>query len=254
MSPNLTATYARVAETVGREVGCPTELVEGRSLDELRDAQIDVAFVCGLPYVRLQAEQPGALTLLAAPVLAGERYRGQPVYFSDVVVRRDSPYRSLADLHGCRWSHTDPDSFSGCVLTRYQLAALGETEAFFADVTYAGSHQLAIGRVLEAEVDAAAIDSQVLAVERLRNPALINRLRAVSSFGPSPVPPIVATRRLPTELARALRDTLVALSADDRGHAILEPGAIERFVPVADRDYDDIRRKAAVAQASGASV
>lgn len=49
---------------------------------------------------------------------------------------------------------------------------MGETEAFFSHVTFSGRHQESIRRVVSGEVDASAIDSQVLGVECLRNPGL----------------------------------------------------------------------------------
>ena len=54
--------------------------------------RIDIGWICGQPYVDLLAA--GApISLLAAPVTAGARYGGRPVYFSDVIVRRDSRFR-----------------------------------------------------------------------------------------------------------------------------------------------------------------
>jgi phosphonate transport system substrate-binding protein len=41
---------------------------------------------------------------LAAPVLAGDRYRGRPVYYSDVIVRQNSPITCLEELRGCSWA------------------------------------------------------------------------------------------------------------------------------------------------------
>jgi phosphonate transport system substrate-binding protein len=36
----------------------------------------------------------------AAPVLAGDRYAGRPIYYSDVIVRHDSPISCLEELNG----------------------------------------------------------------------------------------------------------------------------------------------------------
>ena len=58
-------------------------------------------------------EQPPAELLGVAPVFADERARGKPVYFCDVIVRRDSPARSFWDLKGGTWAYIDPCSLSG---------------------------------------------------------------------------------------------------------------------------------------------
>jgi len=62
---------------------------------------------------------PPPVELLAAPVLEGERYRDQPIYFSDVIVARRNPARSFADLRGASWSYNDPDSHSGYGVVLY---------------------------------------------------------------------------------------------------------------------------------------
>ncbi len=121
LAPNMTSVYADVAARVGRALGAPVQLIEGSGWEQLRDGSVDVAFLCGLPYVRLCAEQPGVLRPLAAPVLDEARYQDRPVYFSDVIVRRDSPFRSFGDLRGrscacwsaitcCRWAKPRPSS------------------------------------------------------------------------------------------------------------------------------------------------
>ncbi len=40
------------------------------------------------------------IELLAAPVMEALRYEHRPIYFSDVVVRRDSPFRIFAEMPG----------------------------------------------------------------------------------------------------------------------------------------------------------
>src|SRR5260221_554889 len=83
--------------------------------------------VCGLPYIQLTQRGDPPVGPLAAPVLAGNRYGGQPIYFSDIVVRRDSPIRSFAELRGRSWCYNETQSQSGYGITRYHLVQLGET-------------------------------------------------------------------------------------------------------------------------------
>ena len=242
LAPNMTSTYTDVVQEVGRRLGLPATLVEGVSLDQLRQATVDVAFLCGLPYVRLLKEQPGMLRLLAAPVLDEPRYRDRPLYFSDVIVRQDNPSRSFAELRGRSWAHNVEDSYSGCFVTRYELHRMGESESFFGRVTYSGGHQESIRRVVAGEVEASAIDSHVLGIERVRNPGLAQQLRVVAVFGPSAIPPVVATANLPDDLGARVAAALAALGDDPASRAQLAPGMIRRYVPIADEAYDEMRR------------
>ena len=250
LAPNMTPIYADVAARVGRALEVPAQLIEGRGWDQLRDGSVDVAFLCGLPYVRLVGERPGMLRPLAAPVLDDARCQDQPVYFSDVIVRRDSPFRSFGDLRGRHWAYNEPGSFSGCLLVRHHLVQLGETEAFFGRLTFTGRHQESIRQVRTGEVDASAVDSQVLGVERLRDPELEGQLRVIESLGPSTIPLVVATAAVAADAQLRVRGALCKLDLDPVSRNVLASGLIRRFMPIDDRAYDDIRRKLAVVESA----
>src|ERR1700756_4549396 len=66
-------------------------------LSELwRRCDLGCVVMCGWPFSRA-APQP---RLLAAPVPLPERYNDRAIYFSDLVVHRDSPFRTLEDTFG----------------------------------------------------------------------------------------------------------------------------------------------------------
>src|SRR2546429_5231351 len=245
LAPNMTSVYAGVAERVGEALEVPAQLIEGSRFEQLRDGSVGVAFLCGLPYVRLCTERPGLLRPLAAPVLDEARYEDRPVYFSDVIVGRDSPFRSFDDLRGHSWAYNEAGSYSGCLLVRHHLLEVGETESFFGRVTFTGRHQESIRKVVEGAVDAAAIGPHVLGVERLRNPQLATQLRVIASFGPSTVPLVVATADVPAPVQARIGAALCELGSDRESRNLLASGLIRRFTPIDDRAYDDIRQKLA---------
>jgi phosphonate transport system substrate-binding protein len=250
LAPNMTSVYADVAARVGRALGVPARLTEGKDWEQLRDGSVDVAFLCGLPYVRLVGERPGMLRPLAAPVLDEARYQDRPVYFSDVIVRRDSPFRSFGDLRGRSWAYNEPGSFSGCLLVRHHLLQLGETEAFFGRLTFTGRHQESIRQVRTGEVDASAVDSQVLGVERLRDPDLAGEIRVIQTLGPSTIPLVVATTSVPEATQARIGAALCELGREPESRAVLASGLIRRFTPIDDRAYDDIRQKMAAVESA----
>src|ERR1700738_5422412 len=77
LAPCVRPTYAFVADRVRKVLGCPTRLVTGASYQQLRDGQVDFAFLCGLPYVRLRCETPPPVEAIAAPAGRGARYGGR---------------------------------------------------------------------------------------------------------------------------------------------------------------------------------
>ncbi len=235
-----------VTDYVGQRLGLDTRLVNDINWPErarqFDTGQIDVCWLCGVPYV-WRADQPApTMELLAAPVMAAPRYQDCPIYFSDVVVRHDSAYQSLADLRGATWAINERASQSGYFITRYHLALLGERTGFFGRVIESGAHQASLELILNSQIDASAIDSTVLELLVERDPALRQQLRTVAVFGPSPIPPWVINTSVPPELRAALRDTLIQMHTDPTGQAILHSGQTARFAAVQDHDYDLIRQ------------
>jgi len=242
LSPIMYSTYAHITRYVGVRVGCQTTLEVGQSFEEFAEGQVDVAFICGLPYVRMTSQNTCPVELLAAPVLMGERYLHRPIYFSDVIVRSDSPYTSFDDLGGCVWAYNERVSHSGCNLVCYSLLERGKSPDYFGKTVKSGSHLRSLDMVLEGEADAAAIDSHLLDVLRSKDEELAARLRVIEMLGPSSIPPMVISKRLNDELKCKLREVLVTMHLDNCGAEGLRDGLIERFVVVTDEDYGDIRR------------
>jgi phosphonate transport system substrate-binding protein len=249
LAPNLYPVYECITRYVGRALDWPTALFVGSSYEAMAGGA-EVGFLCGLAYVEMSRWTEPPVEPLAAPVLRGERYGGRPVYFSDVIVRRDSPWRTFADLRGRSWAYNEPRSHSGYGLPRFHPVCLGETGGYFGRVVATGWHESSIRLVANGVVDASAIDAHVLAVALRNDPGLARRLRVIGTLGPSTIQPVVAARGLPAPFKAAVRAALLAMGLDPRAREELGCGLIERFVAVGDGDYDDIRAMLAACDAA----
>jgi phosphonate transport system substrate-binding protein len=251
-APNQDFIIGEVCAHVGAKLGLETEFVIDIPWEEraqrLDRGEIEVAWICGLPYVERMAEDHPTLELLAAPVMAAERYQNRPVYFSDVIVRKGSHYRGFGDLRGARWAFNEPHSHSGYNITRYTLARMGAGEGFFGEVVQAGSHQRSIRMVLAGEVDAAAIDTTVLEIEKAGEADLEAGLRVIDSLGPSPIPPLVIALNVSADLREEIRRVIVEMDQDEAGKRILQMGKMRRYARVSDGNYDLIREMTRVAE------
>ena len=187
LAPNMLRVYQAIADHLGRRLGVPTTLAVETDYDSCARDVNEVCFVCSLPYVDFERKGISPAVPIAAPVLRGPRYGGRPVYFSDVIVNAGSPLRSFLDLRGRSWAYNEPLSHSGYGITRYHLLRLGETGGFFGEVIEAGFHEESIRMVAAGEVDASAIDSQVLAIAVRDQPALADAVRVIDSLGPSTI-------------------------------------------------------------------
>jgi phosphonate transport system substrate-binding protein len=98
--------------------------------------------------------------------------------------------------------------------------------------------------IINAEVDASAVDSTVLEAELARTPRLHDEIRVIGTLGPSPMPPWVMLKTLAPELRKGIRDVLLAMHSDATGARILAHWGIAHFVAVDDASYDPIRTMA----------
>jgi phosphonate transport system substrate-binding protein len=250
LAPNLFPFYEFIAHHAGRRLGLPTELAVGSAYAELSGAGVDVAFVCGLPYVEMARGGEAAVEPLAAPVLCGKRFGGRAKYFSDVIVHRASRLHSFSDLRGCSWAYNERHSQSGYGITRYHLVCHGETNGYFGKIVEAGWHEEAVRLVAGGVVDAAAIDCHVLAVALRAQPRLAARVRVIDTLGPSTIQPVVAARRLPQRLRSDLRAFFLNLADDPVARPHLERALVQGFEAVNDASYEDIRTMLAAVEAA----
>lgn len=251
LAPNIFPVYQAIADYVGEQLGVAVELAVGTSFDDFAADRIDVGFICGLPYVQLMRQNPPPVDLIAAPTVQGRRYQGRPIYFSDVVVPKDSDVQRFGDLRGCTWAYNDPDSHSGYNVVRHRLVEIGRPHDFFGRVVQSGFHQRSLRMVIAGEADATAIDSQVLAVELRDHPELAAQIRLVDSIGPSTIQPVVASHRLSPELQADIRSALLAIGDDPIARQRLDLGLFQRFATISDSDYDNIRRMLAAVEKVG---
>jgi len=248
LAPNMLPVYRFTIDYLSRKLGCEIQLTVGSDYNEI--FRSDLAFICGLPYVHytIPRSSSSPIEAFVAPVLQGDRFQNRPIYFSDVIVHRDSPFHSFADLRGCSWAYNEPQSQSGYGITRFWLVKMGETNGYFREVVQTGFHQKSIRKVCTGEVDASAIDAQVLAVEMHKHPQLAEQLRVIDSFGPSTIQPLAAASHLPPGLKQDIQAIFAEINRDPTSRTYLDRGFIDHFVRASDTDYDDIRDMLAICE------
>jgi phosphonate transport system substrate-binding protein len=211
--------------------------------DPFAQGRADIAFVCGPSFALLRAAGRPVEIIAAAPVFDDPRNGGRPVYFSDVIVRRDHPARAFPDLRESVWTYNDRQSLSGWFRMLSRLEALGfgrDPDAFFARVFPSGSHLSSIDLVARGEADVSAVDSNTLLLVRSKDPVLQERLRILESWGPSPVQPLLARSGFPAPLPALITAALLGMEeSPDSSRRLWEYGVL-RFAPIVERDYEEI--------------
>ncbi|MHC5065815.1 MAG: phosphate/phosphite/phosphonate ABC transporter substrate-binding protein [Planctomycetota bacterium] len=211
--------------------------------DPFAQDRADLGFLCAPSYLYLESLADPSIELVPAGlVFADPRYEQLPVYFSDVVVAREHPASSFEDLAGASWGYNDECSLSGYFSALQRLNAIESSRRFFSALVRTGSHLNSLAAVAKGEIDAAAIDSNVLAMQGRAKPEIFGRLRVLESWGPFPIQPIVASRRLGNELRERICSALLNLSEDRALMQDLGRFDLIGFKPIDERSFDAERK------------
>lgn len=187
--------------------GVPDRLTRGVSTHAIwSHPGLLFGMICTRPWAR---EHPG-LRLLAHPVYAGTDRAGE--HRSLIVVRRDDPARSLADLAGRVVAINDPGSNTGMALLRDRIAPLVRNDGFFGAVIETGAHAASMRAVGAGKADVAAIDEVTFAALARHDPADTARLRILDTTGPAATPAFVTAA--PDAVATLLATVLAQAMAD----------------------------------------
>lgn len=244
LSPSIPRSFFEaVAEHISRGLGSPVTLSEetavsgpaGGEPEPFSNGAADVGFMCAPSFLWLNDLASPPVELLGAPVFGDARNGGRAVYFSEVVVRRDSPARSFEDLLGCSWAYNDDRSLSGYYSLLEKLSEAGGRGA--GKLRHSGSHLDSLQLVARGGVDAAAIDSNVLALQLSSEPGLGRELRILESWGPYAVQPVVVRTSLDRDTRALLRESLLGNGAGPEIPISLASFGLQRFAPVVPEDY-----------------
>lgn len=203
----------------------------------------DLGFLCAPSYLYLESLAEPSIELVPAGfVFADPRYERQAVYYSDVVVARDHSASSFEELAGCSWGYNDECSLSGYFSALQRLNELELNRKFFSDLVRTGSHLSSLAAVVKGDIDAAAIDSNVLAMQRRADPEMFGKLQVLESWGPFPIQPIVASRRLGDGLRERISSALLTMSEDRDLMKDLARFGLIGFKPIDEEAYEAERK------------
>lgn len=153
--PALVKRKAAYQKYLGEATGRPVKLYEASDyngvIQALASGQVDVATLAGGSYANADAQVGQKIS----PILTLRRADGGTGYYSALIVRADSPFRSLEDLKGRRLGYVDFNSTSGYLYPRAQMRKSGiDPDAYFARTTFAGGHTQAVMALANGQFDA----------------------------------------------------------------------------------------------------
>ena len=215
----------------------PVEIVQRDSYQEamelLRSEQVDLSWICSYPYVHLRKQ----VRLLAVPL-----YRAQPYYRAYLIVSARHPeYQSLYQMRKKIFAYTDPYSFTGYLVPRYQLRKMGEDPAkFFAKTFFTYSHDKLIEAVADGLALGGSVDGYVWDSLGALKPEITRRTLVVNKSPEFGFPPLVARRTLPQADFAALQKMLLAMRHDSQGKELLQRLNLDGFIAGNPSLYDGV--------------
>uniref|UniRef100_A0A0B7A2M0 Solute-binding protein family 3/N-terminal domain-containing protein n=1 Tax=Arion vulgaris TaxID=1028688 RepID=A0A0B7A2M0_9EUPU len=233
-----------IRDCVEEATGLETDLiVENRftgpplnRTDPFTENLADIVAIHSTDYLRLKAQGQTQMELCpAAPVYKHPMAQDRPVYFSEIIINssNEKKYKSIRDLKGCSWTYNNEDSVSGnLVVLKYLKSALRTNAVYFGNIVPSGNQLNSIQMVKDFRVDAAAVDSSVLARYIREHEDSREKFISLVSLGPLPVHPLLFNSNLSVELKQKITEALLSMYKSRSWASKLNDVGINKFVSI----------------------
>ncbi len=202
-------------------------------IEALRSGKLDVAYLGPFSYVL--ANQVAGVEAFAVAVT---RKAGTSAYHSQILARKDSGIKQLADLKGRTFAFVDPSSASGHLFPKAGLEAAGYVpEQLFSRVIFSGSHDASILAVANRKVDAAAVADRIFASAVAQGHVKQDDFQIIWSSKDIPESPMVWRKDLDPALKQKLATALASIKDVPWG----DQGMLNGFQPTTDAAYNVVR-------------
>lgn len=181
------------------------------------------------------------------PLFRDVEQHGQEGYFSVILVRSESPYRSLADLKGKTFAFADPNSTSGFAFPSYFMRKEGvDPQSHFGATVFSGGHDNSVLALVRGQFDGVAtyqVNAEAGVAQRLASRKMIPQgsTRVIWTSPLIPASPFCTRANLPEALKTRFVAAMNAMKdeAPDIWKTFTD-GHISRYAPAQHDDYLDV--------------
>lgn len=228
-----------------KELGIKMELYTASDYSGVMNAliakQIHLSWLSGFSYCQTRMDSKGGVE----PLVAAMEPDGSMGYVAVIVVKAESPYKTIEDLKGKIVARTDPLSGSGYLIPTAAFRAMGKPLDEYFKSPLSGGHPQSVLGVLKGTYDAAftwtSKDDNIGNLRAMMNKGLLKReqIRVIWTSPPLPSPPVV----IRTDLPKAMRADLEKLFSELQNHDMkiaeaIAQGRTKGMVPVKHQDYE----------------
>jgi len=235
-STTLVERYTPLINYLGSQLGRDIQIRVGTSYQDHIDAfargEIDFGYFGPAPYIRL-TQKGGSYRLLGRL-----SFNGKETFHGAIIVREDSPIKSLNELAGKRFAFGDPNSTLSYLVPRRLLQDAGIGLDDLAGYSNLKNHHNVALAVLLGRYDAGGVKSEVFNEYQKRG------LKSLQWTPEIPTHLFVAGNKLSQQQVEQISQLLQSLKDDVKTEAILQSikkGTTE-IIPAHDGEYEKLRQ------------
>lgn len=187
--------------------------------------------MCGYPIALKVAE----VVPLASPIPTADWANGRAVYRSDLVVRQDAPYQTLADTFSGTVGWTVEHSHSGFNALRHHLLPYrsdDRPQLFQNAIGHLITARRILDSVLDGSIDIGPLDAYWHMLIQKYRPDLTAGVRILESTATAPMPAFVASPHLPRDDVNRLRQAFADAGSRPWFPAFKQALLIDGFSPM----------------------
>ena len=209
-------------------------------MNALIAGQINLAWLSGFSYCQTYADSNGGVE----PLVAAAAIDGSMGYNAIIVVKTDSPYKTIDDLKGKVVARTDPLSGSGYLIPTAAFRAMGKPVDEYYKSPLSGGHVQSVLGVLKGTYDAAftwtSKGDGFGNLRQMMNQGLLKRedIRVIWVSDPLPSPPVVIRKDVPADMRADMLKLFTGLAkADMKLAEAVAQGKTTGIMAVNHKDY-----------------
>lgn len=167
---------------------------------------------------------------------------GSSTYHGYLFARKDSGIKSAKDLKNKRMAFVDKATTAGYIFPLAYLRENGikDTDHFFSDSIFTGSHDAAIKAVLDRKADVGAAKNSIYDRERIHDPRVDSELIILAKSANVPSNGLCVRSNLNEQLKNKLKSVLLSLHTDPDGNVVLKQFGALKFIETTARDYQPV--------------
>ena len=225
-------------------INAPVSLARtnGELVDQWEQKDLLLSQACGYPYIHTLMDK--GVKIVGTPVYATNNSLPAGSYRSVIVVKADSPFRSLSDLKGKKAGINDWNSNSGMNLFRAAVASSFPEDALkqgiFSSVTLTDGHLKSVRMIAAGQIDVASIDDVSYDLIKRDYPDLSAKTRILMVTPAAPGLPMITSAQTDDATIQKIRTaikTLIEHPDDDALRQALATMKLTGFVVIDKQDY-----------------